>query len=74
MDDLLKFSAKEIPGYLQAFADDLVTLAEGSDTAMQESGGTYVGALPQDVQVDLHNSGQTHIVLQRYSLGQNTRQ
>ena len=41
---------------------------------MQESGGTYVGALPQDVQVDLHNSGQTHIVLQRYSLGQNTRQ
>ena len=32
VDDLLKFSAKEIPGYLQAFADDLVTLAEGSDT------------------------------------------
>ena len=162
VDDLLKFSAKEIPGYLQAFADDLVTLAEGSDTgviwqrtqktintikkwcdtkglnisalktkivtftwnrnwtmrpisvggntitlsktvkflgvtldnklnynthidkvtqksdccshAMQESGGTYVGALPQDVQVNLHNSGQTHIVLQCYSLGQNTRQ
>ena len=36
--------------------------------------GTYVGALPQDVQVDLHNSGQTHIVLQCYNLGQNTRQ
>ena len=34
MDDLLKFSAKEIPGYLQAFADDLVTLAEGSDTGV----------------------------------------
>ena len=29
-----KFSAKEIPGYLQAFADDLVTLAEGSDTGV----------------------------------------
>ena len=30
-----------------------------------------VGALSQDVQVDLHNSasGQTHIVLQRNSLG-----
>ena len=24
VDNLLKFSAKEIPGYLQAFADDLV--------------------------------------------------
>ena len=34
MYDLLKFSAKEIPGYLQAFADDLVTLAEGSDTGV----------------------------------------
>ena len=34
VDDLLKFSAKEIPGYLQAFADDLVTLAEGSDTGV----------------------------------------
>ena len=32
VNDILKFSAKEIPGYLQAFADDLVTLAEGSDT------------------------------------------
>ena len=34
MDDLLKFSAREIPGYLQAFADDLVALAEGSDTGV----------------------------------------
>ena len=34
MDDLLKLSAKEIPGYLQAFADDLVTLAEGIDTGV----------------------------------------
>ena len=34
VDDLLKFSAKEIPGYLQAFANDLVTLAEGSDTGV----------------------------------------
>ena len=34
MDDLLKFSAKEIPSYLQAFADDLVTLAEGSATGV----------------------------------------
>ena len=34
MDDLLKFSAKEIPGYLQAFADDLVTLAEGIGTGV----------------------------------------
>ena len=34
MDDLLKFSAKEIPGYLQVFADDFVTLAEGSDTVV----------------------------------------
>ena len=30
VDDLLKFSAKEIPGYLQAFADD----PEGSDTGV----------------------------------------
>ena len=29
VDDLLKFSAKDIPGYLQAFADDLFALAEG---------------------------------------------
>ena len=28
---------------------------------MQESSRTYVGSLSQDVQVDLHNSGQTHI-------------
>ena len=34
VDDLLKFSAKEIPGYLQVFANDLVTLAEGSDTGV----------------------------------------
>ena len=34
MDDLLKFSAREIPGYPQAFADDLVALAEGSDTGV----------------------------------------
>ena len=41
---------------------------------MQESSWTYVGALSQDVQVDLHIIGQTHIVLQRNSLGQSTRQ
>ena len=34
VDDVLKFSAKEIPGYLQAFTDDLVTLAEGRDTGV----------------------------------------
>ena len=34
VDDLLKFSAKEIPGYLQAFVDYLVTLAVGSDTGV----------------------------------------
>ena len=31
IDDLLNYSAKEIPGYLQAFADDLFSLAEGND-------------------------------------------
>ena len=31
VDDLLSFSAKDLPGYLQAFADDLVSLAEGND-------------------------------------------
>ena len=31
IDDLLNYSAKDIPGYLQAFADDLVSLAEGND-------------------------------------------
>ena len=31
VDDLLKFSANEIPGYLQAFADDLFCLCEGLD-------------------------------------------
>ena len=31
VDDLLKFSAKDIPGYLQAFADDLIILCEGLD-------------------------------------------
>ena len=32
IDDLLNFSANLIPGYLQAFADDLIALAEGNDT------------------------------------------
>ena len=32
VDSLLNFTAKDIPGYLQAFADDLVSLAEGNDT------------------------------------------
>ena len=32
--DILKLSDKEIPGWLQAFADDLVTTAEGSDTGV----------------------------------------
>ena len=31
VDDLLRFAANKIPGYLQAFADDLVTLSEGQD-------------------------------------------
>ncbi len=32
IDDLLNYTAKDIPGYLQAFADDLACLAEGNDT------------------------------------------
>ena len=32
VDDLLKSSARDTPGHLQAFADDLVILAEGNDT------------------------------------------
>ena len=32
VDSLLNHTAKDIPGYLQAFADDLVSLAEGNDT------------------------------------------
>ena len=32
VDDLLNYSATHIPGYLQAFADDLMSLAEGNDT------------------------------------------
>ena len=31
VDDLLNYTAKEIPGYLQAFADDLICLCEGDD-------------------------------------------
>jgi ribonuclease HI len=31
VDDLLSFTADKLPGYLQAFADDLVGLAEGQD-------------------------------------------
>ena len=31
LDDLLQFSAGQIPGYLQAFADDLMSLVEGND-------------------------------------------
>ena len=31
VDDLLAFTARDIPGYLQAFADDLISLAEGND-------------------------------------------
>ena len=41
---------------------------------MQESSRTYVEALTQNLLVDLHNSGQSHTVLQRNSLGQSTRQ
>ena len=29
IDDLLLFTAKHIPGYIQAFADDIMSLAEG---------------------------------------------
>ena len=32
IDDLLNYTVKDVPGYLQAFADDLVSLAEGNDT------------------------------------------
>ena len=31
VDDLLSHTARDTPGYLQAFADDLVSLAEGND-------------------------------------------
>ncbi|KAL5253960.1 hypothetical protein ACHWQZ_G013652 [Mnemiopsis leidyi] len=31
IDDLLNLSPKDTPGYLQAFADDIVSLAEGND-------------------------------------------
>ena len=31
VDDLLKYTPNDIPGYLQAFADDLVVLCEGND-------------------------------------------
>lgn len=31
IDDLLRYTANDIPGYLQGFADDLVTLTEGED-------------------------------------------
>jgi ribonuclease HI len=34
VDDLLRFSAKDIPGYLQAFADDLISLCEGDDLSV----------------------------------------
>jgi len=34
VDDLLGYSANEIPGYLQAFADDLVSLVEGQDLSV----------------------------------------
>ena len=29
VDDLLRLSVKDVPGYLQAFADDLITLVKG---------------------------------------------
>ena len=31
VDDLHRYSAKEIPGYIQAFADDLIVLCESND-------------------------------------------
>ena len=31
IDDLLQYTAKHIPGYIQAFADDIMSLAEGDD-------------------------------------------
>ena len=31
IDDLLQYTAKHIPGYIQAFADDIMSLAEGED-------------------------------------------
>ena len=37
VDDLLRYTAKEIPGYLQAFADDLVVLCESNDLEVARS-------------------------------------
>ena len=34
LDSLLQSTAKDAPAYLQAFADDLITIAEGSDLAI----------------------------------------
>ena len=34
LDDLLQASAKDAPAYLQAFADDMITLAVGSDLSI----------------------------------------
>ena len=31
IDDLLQYTAKHIPGYIKAFADDIMSLAEGDD-------------------------------------------
>ena len=31
IDDLLQYTAKHIPGYIQTFADDIMSLAEGDD-------------------------------------------
>ena len=31
IDDLLQYTAKHIPGYIQAFADDIMSIAEGDD-------------------------------------------
>ena len=52
--------------------DNVTPKSDCCSHAMQESSGTYVRTLSQDVQVDLQNSDQTHIVLQRNSLGQST--
>ena len=41
VNNLLEKQTNEIPGYLQAFADDLVILAEGNDLEARSYPGTY---------------------------------
>ena len=44
--DLLQYTAKHIPGYIQAFADDIMSLAEGDDLdIIWQSKGLNISAL-----------------------------